>query len=88
MTHEISDDTSSVDLPRWPKVAPGWWVSARQPLNVRLRGIGLALLRLAAFFGTDAQSWMNLQTHYDTELARERIGTEFLADIRRHAAPA
>ena len=27
-------------------------------------------LRLAAFFGTDAQSWGNLQTHYDTELAR------------------
>ena len=27
-------------------------------------------VRLAAFFGTDAQSWMNLQTHYDIELAR------------------
>ena len=45
-------------------------------------------VRLAAFFGTDAQSWMNLQAHYDTELAKERIGTEFLAEIRRHAAPA
>ncbi|MBV8046480.1 MAG: HigA family addiction module antidote protein [Paludibacterium sp.] len=22
-------------------------------------------LRLAAFFGTDAESWINLQTHYD-----------------------
>ncbi|MGH8497870.1 MAG: HigA family addiction module antitoxin [Methylococcales bacterium] len=28
-------------------------------------------LRLAAFFGTDAQSWLNLQTHYDTEMAKE-----------------
>ncbi len=45
-------------------------------------------VRLAAFFGTDAQSWMNLQTHYDTELAKERIGAEFLAEIRRHAVPA
>ena len=45
-------------------------------------------VRLAAFFGTDAQSWMNLQTHYDTELANDRIGTEFLAEIRRHAVPA
>ena len=27
-------------------------------------------LRLAAFFGTDAQSWINLQTHYDTEMTR------------------
>jgi addiction module HigA family antidote len=25
-------------------------------------------LRLARFFGTDAQSWMNLQTHYDLEV--------------------
>ena len=45
-------------------------------------------VRLAAFFGTDAQSWMNLQTHYDTELAKERIGAELLAEIRRHAVPA
>ena len=28
-------------------------------------------LRLAAFFGTDAQSWMNLQTYYDTETTRD-----------------
>ena len=41
-------------------------------------------VRLAALFGVDAQSWMNLQAHYDTELAKERIGTEFLAKIRRH----
>lgn len=27
-------------------------------------------LRLAAFFGTEAQSWVNLQAHYDTEHAR------------------
>ena len=25
-------------------------------------------LRLARFFGTDAQSWMNLQTRYDLEV--------------------
>lgn len=30
-------------------------------------------LRLARFFGTDAQSWLNLQTHYDTEKAREAL---------------
>lgn len=30
-------------------------------------------LRLAAFFGTDAQSWINLQSHYDTEMARETM---------------
>ena len=39
-------------------------------------------LRLAAFFGTDAQSWINLQSHYDTELARESM-EEVLSGIRR-----
>lgn len=35
------------------------------------RGITLnKALRLSIFFGTDAQSWGNLQTHYDTEHAR------------------
>lgn len=36
-----------------------------------LRGITAdTALRLAAFFGTDAQSWLNLQSHYDAETAR------------------
>ncbi len=39
-------------------------------------------LRLAAFFGTDAQSWINLQSHYDTEMARETM-EETLSRIRR-----
>jgi len=39
-------------------------------------------LRLAAFFGTDALSWLNLQTHYDTELAREAMA-ETIARIQR-----
>jgi len=37
-------------------------------------------LRLARFFGTDAQSWVNLQAHYDLECAEivlnERIDRE------------
>ena len=45
-------------------------------------------VRLGAFFGTDAQSWMNLQTHYDTEMAKEKIGAEKLAEIKQHAAAA
>ena len=40
-------------------------------------------LRLAAFFGTDAQSWLNLQGHYDTEKARAAMA-EVLARIARH----
>ena len=42
-------------------------------------------LRLAAFFGTDAQSWVNLQTHYDTELARESMA-DTISRIHRFEA--
>lgn len=47
------------------------------------RGITVdTALRLAAFFGTDAQSWLNLQNHYETELARESMA-DVLARIQR-----
>jgi addiction module HigA family antidote len=48
-----------------------------------LRGITVdTALRLGAFFGTDAQSWVNLQTHYDTEVAREAMAG-VIARIKR-----
>ena len=40
-------------------------------------------VRLAVYFGTDARSWMELQTHYDTEIAREAL-QDVLAGIRPH----
>ncbi len=41
-----------------------------------LRGITPdTALRLATFFGTDAQSWLNLQSHYDIEVAREALAS-------------
>ncbi|MCR1838611.1 HigA family addiction module antitoxin [Pasteurella caecimuris] len=33
-------------------------------------------LRLAAYFGTDAQSWLNLQTHYDIEQTKAVINDD------------
>jgi antitoxin HigA-1 len=36
-------------------------------------------LRLARFFGTDAQSWMNLQAHYDLEVTEERISDKLVS---------
>lgn len=38
-------------------------------------------LRLAAYLGMDAQSWINLQTHYDLEIARESLA-DTLAKIQ------
>ena len=47
------------------------------------RGITVdTALRLGAFFGTDAQSWINLQTHYDTARARESMA-DVIGRIRR-----
>jgi addiction module HigA family antidote len=38
------------------------------------RGITVdTAMRLARFFGTDAQSWINLQTHYDATIAEEKM---------------
>ncbi|MFT3720393.1 HigA family addiction module antitoxin [Pseudorhodoferax sp.] len=51
-----------------------------------LRGISAdTALRLAAFFGTDAQSWINLQAQYDVEIARDALAG-VLAKIKRHEA--
>jgi len=38
-------------------------------------------LRLARFFGTDAQSWMNLQVNYDLDVERRRGGEEILHQV-------
>ncbi len=39
------------------------------------RGISAdTALRLARYFGTDVQSWMNLQTHYDIQCAEDTAG--------------
>jgi addiction module HigA family antidote len=45
-------------------------------------------LRLAAFFGTDAQSWLNLQSHYDMELARQSLLPALATITRYDAVPA
>jgi antitoxin HigA-1 len=43
-------------------------------------------LRLARYFGTAAEFWLGMQTTYDLELARERIGPKVNATIRPRAA--
>ncbi len=43
-------------------------------------------LRLAAYFGTGAEVWMNLQMMYDLKMAEMEYGSEIKAEIKRHAA--
>jgi len=38
-------------------------------------------LRLARFFGTDAQSWMNMQSHYDLETAKEKLSERIMKEV-------
>ena len=43
-------------------------------------------LRLARYFGTTPQFWMNLQTNYDLELAEDARGPEIADRVRPHHA--
>jgi addiction module HigA family antidote len=39
-------------------------------------------LRLARFFGTDAQSWMNLQAEYDLEIAAATLNGRLEREVK------
>lgn len=44
-------------------------------------------LRLGKYFGVAPQSWMNLQTHYDLEVADQALGERLEQEVHpRHAA--
>jgi addiction module HigA family antidote len=39
-------------------------------------------LRLAAYFGTSGEFWLNLQSNYDLERTRREIGQAIAAEVR------
>ncbi len=43
-------------------------------------------LRLGAFFRMEEQFWLNLQTHYDLEVARIEAGDRLKAEVEPHGA--
>jgi antitoxin HigA-1 len=43
-------------------------------------------LRLSRFFGNSAQFWMNLQTRYELESARDLSAASIDREVRPHAA--
>lgn len=50
------------------------------------RGItGDTALRLSRFFGNTARFWMNLQTHYELQVAEDAAGAA-INKIEKHAA--
>ena len=51
------------------------------------RGVsGDTALRLARYFGTDAQSWLNLQSAYDLRVAEMAAGKLIKQQVRPRAA--
>lgn len=50
-----------------------------QILNGTRAITGDTALRLAHFFGTDPQFWLNLQSLYDLRLAQEKVGKSIKA---------
>jgi addiction module HigA family antidote len=47
---------------------------------------GDTAVRLAAYFGTTPEFWMNLQSQYELETARSALGVEAAKISRRRAA--
>jgi addiction module HigA family antidote len=43
-------------------------------------------LRLARFFGTSAQFWLNLQARFDLETERDKLGARLAHEVQIYAA--
>ena len=53
------------------------------------RGItGETALRLARYFGTSSEMWINLQAHYDLEVARDAFEAAILKEVQPREPPA
>jgi len=64
-------------------------VPARRINEIVLQKRGITAdtsLRLSRFFGNSAQFWMNLQTRYELELARDLSASTIDRQVRPHAA--
>ena len=42
-------------------------------------------LRLSRYFGTSERFWLNLQTRYDLEIEKDRLGQRLDAEVVRYA---
>jgi addiction module HigA family antidote len=68
-----------------PRVARDIRVPARRIHEIVLGKRGITAdtaLRLARYFETTEQFWLNLQTHYDLEVARDRLGDRLRKDVQ------
>ena len=71
------------------RLAESIHVPARRINEIVLEKRGITAdtaLRLSRFFGNSAQFWMNLQTRYELESAREISASRIDREVRPHAA--
>jgi len=76
-THQAGNLAESIHVP------------ARRINEIVLQKRGITAdtsLRLSRFFGNSAQFWMNLQTRYELELARDLSASTIDRQVRPHAA--
>jgi antitoxin HigA-1 len=45
-------------------------------------------MRLGRYFGTSAQMWMNLQSHYDLEVAEAALAERIASEVRPYQKTA
>ncbi len=66
------------------RLAKGIGVSPRRINEIvhGTRGISAdTALRLARFFGTSPEFWLNLQSHYDLEVLRDQMGSRLEREV-------
>jgi antitoxin HigA-1 len=71
------------------RLAESIHVPARRINEIVLEKRGITAdtaLRLSRFFGNSAQFWMNLQTRYELESARDSSASKIDREVRPHAA--
>jgi len=71
------------------RLAESICVPARRINEIVLEKRGITAdtaLRLSRFFGNSAQFWMNLQTRYELESARDLSASSIDREVRPHAA--
>ena len=55
-------------------------------VNDRRRISADTALRLSLYFGNSPEFWLNLQTHYDLKVARQKLSPEAAEHIKAHRA--
>jgi addiction module HigA family antidote len=69
------------------------WLALRVPMN-RISALvnekrsitADTAMRLARYFGTSPQYWLNLQSAYDLEVAEDKIGQKIEREVLPHNA--